>query len=336
MINILIKTSLLVAIFSLITSCSKEETAPSILTVMPGNSYPSAPPKANKEILHTSKRLLDTVKFLSVDIGERNVETMKNYNKASDYIKERFKSIGYETKLNSYPYEKETVNNIYTIKHAANKTDKIIVVGAHYDSLSGTVGANDNASGIAVLLELAKILRNIKLNVNIYFVAFANEEPPYFKTDKMGSVIFANKLHQQGTNVIAMYSLETMGAYYDEKGSQQYPFPLGQYYPDTGNFVAFVADAKSRTLLKKSVKLFREHAEIPSEGLSAPEDLEGVSWSDHWSFWQRGYPAIMITDTAPFRYEHYHKSTDTYNKIDYVRMSYVTHGISHMLQQVAN
>lgn len=336
MLKYLIKILTVITVFSIIASCSKQETTHSILTVMPGNSYPSTPPKATEEILHISKNLFNTVKKLSVDIGERNIEKINNYNNASNYIKERFEAIGYKAESNSYPYDKQIVNNIYTIKPAENKTDKIIVVGAHYDSLSGTVGANDNASGVAVLLELARILHDIKLNVNIYFVAFANEEPPYFKTDKMGSVVFAKKMHQQGANIIAMYSLETMGAYYDDKGSQQYPFPLGQYYPDIGNFIAFVSDAKSRMLLKKSIKIFRDYAEIPSEGLSAAEDLEGVSWSDHWSFWQLGYPAIMITDTAPFRYEHYHKSSDTYDRIDYLRMSYVTRAISHMLQNVAN
>ena len=151
----------------------------------------------------------------------------------------------------------------------------------------------------------------------------------------MGSLVYAKKLRKQGVDIVAMYSLETMGAYYNTKGSQQYPYPLGQYYPDTANFIAFVSDAQSRALLKKSVKIFRDTAKIPSEGLSAPEELEGISWSDHWSFWQEGYPAIMITDTAPFRYKHYHQVTDTYDKIDYSRMSRVTYGISQMLQQVA-
>lgn len=338
MMKIQSKIVILASSFLLIASCSKKEQAvePSILTTMPGASYVSMPPTPTDNLIQTSERLLKTVKTLSVDIGERNIGKIKNLNKASNYIKGKLKNQGYNIESNSYTYKNHTVENIYTIKPAANKTDKVIVVGAHYDSLFGTVGANDNASGIAVLLELAKILKNKKLGANIHFVAFANEEPPYFKTENMGSVIYAKKLRKQKENVIAMYSLETMGAYYDNKGSQQYPFPLGQYYPDVGNFIAFVSDDKSRTLLKDSIKLFRDNAEIPSEGLSAPEDLEGVSWSDHWAFWQAGYPALMITDTAPFRYEHYHQLTDTYEKIDYLRMSRVTHGISQMLQKIAN
>ena len=326
----------------LITACSKQETEsqvisntePAVLTVMPGNSYPSSSPKPSEDEILISNNLLDIVKTLSVDIGERNIEKPANYKKASSYIKKKLTSYGYEAKSSSYSYNSQIVENIYSIKPANVNTDRVVIVGAHYDSLSGTVGANDNASGVAVLLELARILQNKKLNTHIHFVAFANEEPPYFKTEEMGSFVYAKNLRRQGVNIVAMYSLETMGAYYDNKGSQKYPFPLGQYYPDTANFIAFVSDAKSRKLLKNSVKIFRDSAKIPSEGLSAPEDLEGVSWSDHWSFWQAGYPAIMITDTAPFRYKHYHQVTDTYDKIDFIRMSRVTSGISQMLQQI--
>lgn len=326
----------------LMTACSKQETEsqvisntePAVLTVMPGNSYLSSVSEPSKNELQISNNLLEVVRTLSVDIGERNIENIENFNKASNYIKTKLKSYGYAPESNSYNYKKYTIENIYTVKPANIKTDKVIIVGAHYDSLSGTVGANDNASGVAVLLELARILKDEKLNTNIHFVAFANEEPPYFKTEKMGSLVYAKKSRQQGINIVAMYSLETMGAYYDNKGSQKYPYPLGQYYPDTANFIAFVSDTKSRKLLKNSVKIFRDSAKIPSEGLSAPENIEGVSWSDHWSFWQAGYPAIMITDTAPFRYKHYHQITDTYEKIDFIRMSRVTSGISQMLQQI--
>ena len=347
MIKIPYKTLVGVSVLCLITACSKPEaekqktvdqsisyTEPAVLTVMPGSSYPSSSPEPSEDEIKISNNLLDIVKTLSVDIGERNIEKPTNYKKASSYIKKKLTSNGYEVKSSSYFYNSQTVENIYSIKSANVNTDKVVIVGAHYDSLSGTVGANDNGSGVAVLLELARILRNKKLNTNIHFVAFANEEPPYFKTENMGSLVYAKSLRKQGINIVAMYSLETMGAYYDTKGSQRYPFPLGQYYPDTANFIAFVSDTKSRKLLKNSVKIFRDSAKIPSEGLSAPEDLEGVSWSDHWSFWQAGYPAIMITDTAPFRYKHYHQVTDTYDKIDFIRMSRVTSGISQMLQQI--
>jgi len=347
MIKVTYRTSLTAIVLILLTSCSKQEetnTSPAILTVMPGDSYSSALPKATNNVLQTSINLLNTVKTLSVDIGERNIEMITNLDKSANYIKKKFQEYGYQPALNSYQYKalnsyqhkEHTVSNVYAIKPAKNKTNNVIILGAHYDSLSGTVGANDNASGVAVLLELARILQVEKLDTNIHFVAFTNEEPPYFKSNSMGSVVYAKKLRKEKNNVIAMYSLETMGAYYDDKASQHYPYPLGQYYPDVGNFIAFVSNVSSRALLKDSIKIFRDVAKIPSEGLSAPADLEGVSWSDHWAFWQQGYPALMITDTAPFRYKHYHKSTDTYKKIDYIRMSRVTYGISHMIQEMAN
>lgn len=229
MIKTTFRAFIIPVILILVASCSKQQessNSPSFLTTMPGNSYSSSLPKPTDDILHTSTNLLETVKTLSADIGERNIEKISNLDKYVNYIKNKFETYGYNAELNSYQYKKDTVSNIYAIKTAKNKTNKIIVIGAHYDTLSGTIGANDNASGVAVLLELARMLQDKALNTNIHFVAFTNEEPPYFKTKSMGSVVYAKMLRQKKSNVIAMYSLETMGVYYNEKGSQKYPTPL--------------------------------------------------------------------------------------------------------------
>jgi len=181
-----------------------------------------------------------------------------------------------------------------------------IVVGAHYDTVPGSPGADDNASGVAVLIELSEMLRNRKIR----FVAFANEEAPYFLGPEMGSFVYAR---DRGKGVRAMFSLEMLGYYRDEPDSQRYPAPLGLFYPDRGNFIAFVADLGSFSLVRKSSRLFRQNTDFPSE---------------------HGTPAVMVTDTAFYRYPHYHLPSDTPEKLDYERMAKVTLGLAGMLKEL--
>ena len=200
-----------------------------------------------------------------------------------------------------------------------------IVVGAHYDTVPGSPGADDNASGVAVLIELSKMMTGVR------FVAFANEEAPYFLGPEMGSYVYAR---ERGAGVKAMFSLEMLGYYRDAPGSQAYPAPLGLFYPDRGDFIAFVGDLGALGLVRRSIKLFRRNAQFPSEGLAAPSMIPGVSWSDHWSFRKHGYPAVMVTDTAFYRYPHYHLPSDTPEKLDYERMARVTVGLAAMLKDL--
>ena len=206
-----------------------------------------------------------------------------------------------------------------------------IVVGAHYDSVPGSPGADDNASGVAVLIELARLHAGAG---GVQFVAFANEEMPYFMSREMGSFHSAAQARSHGEKVRAMLSLEMLGYYRDAPGSQQYPFPLGLFYPDRGDFVAFVGDLGARSLIRKSIKSFRAHSRFPSEGVAAPGFIPGVTWSDHWSYRSHGFPAIMVTDTAFYRYPHYHLPSDTPEKLDYRRMARVTLGLSAMLKEM--
>lgn len=204
-----------------------------------------------------------------------------------------------------------------------------IVVGAHYDTVPGSPGADDNASGVAVLIELAR------MGLPARFVAFANEEMPYFQSDEMGSHAWAARAEHAGDEIRAMLSLEMLGYYRNEPGSQGYPPPLSWFYPDRANFIAFVGDIGSRPLVRRAIAAFRRHARFPSEGVSAPAGLPGVTWSDHWSFRQHGYPAIMVTDTAFYRYPHYHLPTDTAEKLDYARMARVTLGLAAVIKELA-
>jgi Zn-dependent M28 family amino/carboxypeptidase len=205
-----------------------------------------------------------------------------------------------------------------------------IVVGAHYDTVPGSPGADDNASGVAALIELSR------MSLAARFVAFANEEMPYYHTNEMGSQAWAQAARARGDDLRAMFSLEMLGCYSDAPGSQRYPPVVGWFYPDRANFIAFVGDLGARRLVKRAHKLFRKHSSFPSESLAAPAFVPGITRSDHWSFRLQGYPALMVTDTAYNRYPHYHRATDTPEKLDYARMAQVTLGLAAMIEELAN
>jgi Iap family predicted aminopeptidase len=209
-----------------------------------------------------------------------------------------------------------------------------MVIGAHYDSPTDSPGANDNASGVAALLELARQFKTARPVRTVRFVAFVNEEPPFFQTDLMGSRVYAANARKRGEKIVAMLALETIGYYSDQAGSQHYPPPFNLFYPDTGNFIAFVGNIASRSLVHSSIKIFRESTRFPSEGLAAPGFIPGIGWSDQWAFWQEGYPGIMITDTAPFRYPQYHQREDTPDKLEYEQMARVVAGIGRVVEEL--
>ena len=246
---------------------------------------------------------------------------------ASSWIELQLRAAGYEVQKQRYEVKGQPVENLIVEKRGKQTPSEIVVVGAHYDSAEGTPGADDNASGVASLLALARKFSAKETARTLRFVFFVNEEPPYFRTDNMGSVVYANECKQRGDDVVAMLSLETIGYYSDTEGSQKYPFPLSLLYPSTGNFIGFVANTESKKLAHESVRVFREHASVPSEGASVPASIEGVDWSDHLAFWRHGYPALMVTDTAPFRNPHYHEATDVPGVVDAKRLARTTIGL---------
>jgi hypothetical protein len=267
---------------------------------------------------------------------EHNVFHFAALEAAALYIEDALAGARYTAQAQRYTVAAGEVRNIEAELTGSARPGEIIVVGAHYDSVFGSPGANDNGSGVAATLELARLFRNRQSARTLRFVLFVNEEPPYFKTREMGSRVYARRARERGENIVAMFSLETIGYYSDQPGSQRYPFPLGFFYPRTGNFIAFVSNLASRPLLHEALAAFRRHAEFPSEGVSAPAFIPGVDWSDHWSFWKAGYQAVMVTDTAPYRYPHYHASSDTPDKVDYERLARVTSGLFGMLRQLAD
>ncbi|MDQ0250824.1 hypothetical protein J2W22_002888 [Sphingomonas kyeonggiensis] len=301
------------------------------MTSVPGKSWEGPLPPLNAVERDLAGRLRGHV--TAIASKPHNVGHATGYAAAVGYIEQRLAASGYA--VTRQAFDEGLAVNLEAVIEPRSADAPTLVVGAHYDSARGAPGANDNGSGTAALLELARLLADLrgKADVRIRLAFFANEEPPFFKTDRMGSLVYARALAAKGQKPDAMFSLETLGFYDDAPGSQHYPFPLGALYPDTGNFVAFVGTVSSRPLVRKAVGGFREVAQFPSVGGTAPGFVEGIDWSDHWSFGEIGVPALMITDTAPFRYPHYHKLTDTPDKLDYDRLARVTLGIERLIRR---
>jgi Zn-dependent M28 family amino/carboxypeptidase len=302
---------------------------------MPLSSYdgPWVPLDAAEEALRQG--LQRDVEVLAGEIGDRNVFIPEKLRAAAGYIENALREAGYPVRRYDYLVAGETCSNLEAELPGRGSPQEIIVVGAHYDSAHGSPAANDNASGVAALLALAERMAQAQPERTVRFVAFANEEPPFFQTPEMGSWVYARICRERGDNIIAMLSLETIGFYTEEPNSQQYPFPLSLFYPSRGNFVAFVGNARSGDLVRRSIAVFRRTTSFPSEGAALPGVLPGIGWSDHWAFWQEGFPALMITDTALFRYPHYHTAEDTPDRLDYERMARVVAGIEEVVRELS-
>jgi hypothetical protein len=306
------------------------------LTQMPLKSYTGTLPHLTSEESELGDRLKEEVNYLSVKIGDRSMPHPDALQAASDYLANHLREQGYTVVELPYSVGSEKVHNLEATLPGTDGALGQVVVGAHYDSVAGTVAANDNGTGVAAVLEIARLVQQMKFRRTIRFVLFVNEEPPYFQTAMMGSRVYAHQLRHDGVPVSAMLSLETIGFYSDQAGSQKYPSPLSLFYPSKGDFIAFVGNTQSRGLVRDSIRSFRESTRFPSEGIAAPDSWLGIGWSDQWSFWQEGYPGIMVTDTAPFRYPYYHTRIDTVDKVNFDRMARVVEGISRVVAGLAN
>ena len=295
------------------------------MTAMPGSSWAGAmePPSPDESALAARLRA-DVSAFAS---REHNIRHPEAYEAAALYLEQQLAAAGHAVRRQPFTVGSAAVRNLDVEIAGSDPAAGIVVVGAHYDSVHGAPGANDNGSGTAATLELARRLAGWKPRHTWRLALFANEEPPYFHTDAMGSVVYARAIRARGETVVAMFSLETLGYYSDLPGSQRYPFPLDLLYPDRGDFLAFVGNVGGRDLVRSTLATFRSRARFPSDGVAAPGWLPGIDWSDHWSFWREGWPALMITDTAPYRYPHYHLKSDTPDKLDYARLARVVRGL---------
>jgi len=269
--------------------------------------------------------------MLAGDIGERNVFHPQALHAAADYIEQQWRSQGHAVERQVYEVEGVRCANLEINCTGSRRPGEVILVGAHYDSVQGSPGANDNASGVAALLELGRLFAAVNPESTLRLVAFVNEEPPFFFWRKMGSMVYAKAACERGDDIRLMLSLEMLGCFLEAPGSQRYPPLLRLFYPDTGNFIAFVSNLRSRKLLHRMTAAFRAGSDFPAEQLATFSLVPGVGWSDHQSFWRRGYHALMVTDTAFYRYRHYHSPRDTPEKLDYESMARVTTGLCQAL-----
>jgi Zn-dependent M28 family amino/carboxypeptidase len=300
---------------------------------VPGVSYVGAPKPLTEEERVITANL--RVHVAAIASREHNFLKPAELEAAAQYIEKTLAGMGHAVATQRFPSGPSEVRNVEVQIKGSARESEIVIVGAHYDSVLGAPGANDNGSGVAAVIELARLFKGSNPARTLRFVTFVNEEPPFSQSDAMGSRHYSRRARERGETIVAMFSLETIGYYSDAPGSQRYPLPLGLFYPSTGNFVAFVSNLTSRALLHEAIASFRRHAGIPSEGIAAPAWIPGVDWSDHWSFWREGWPALMVTDTALYRYPHYHSGGDTPDKVDYERLARVVTGLHAMLRELA-
>jgi hypothetical protein len=305
---------------------------------MPGRSFRGPLPALTASQAALADELRRDVDMLAGSIGRRNVVHSEGLAKSREFLEKQFREMGHVVHAQEFEVMGVACANLEVEVSGTTLPQEIVVIGAHYDSEGISPAANDNASGVAAALALARRFAPpaVAPARTLRFVLFVNEEPPYFQTDEMGSLVYARACRQRGDNVVAMLSLETIGYYSDAPGSQSYPVkPIGWLYPDTANFIAFVGDYHSRKLVRQAIGAFRSAVQFPSEAAAMPGWIAGVGWSDHWAFWQCGYPALMVTDTALFRYPHYHQASDTPDKIDYQRMARVVEGLEQVTRHLA-
>lgn len=284
----------------------------------------------------TATRLRAHIETLSAQIGERNIfNNPAALEAAAGYIRQQWSDQGYAVSDQRYRARGIDSANLEVTRPGNERPEEILLLGAHYDSVRGSPGANDNASGVAALIEISRLIRHADPGRTVRFIAFTNEEPPFFYMRKMGSLIYAKAARARSDNILLMVSLETIAYYRSESKTQRYP-PLFKYFhPDRANFIAFVSNIRSRRQLRQAAAAFRAASDFPCEESATFACVPGVGWSDHSSFWRYGYPAMMVTDTAFYRYPYYHTSADTPDKLDYDSLARVTEGLHRMVLSLA-
>lgn len=283
-------------------------------------------------------------------IGERHIWLLDRLREAEEWLAETLAGYGYSPRREEFLARGIPVANLIAERRGNSRPDEIIVVGAHYDSRCGmrrrhgrvpddgspgTPGANDNASGIAATLALARVFARRRSERTIRFVAFVNEEPPFFRTPEMGSLVHALGCRERGERIVGMFTPETLGYYTDLPGTQRLAPVFGRDASAPGDFVAFLGSWGSRRLIDRMLAGFRAATDFPVVGLPVPRLAPRVAWSDDWSFWEAGYPGVTVTDTAYLRYRHYHTPEDTPEKLEYPRMARVVAGLAAMLDDLA-
>lgn len=263
-------------------------------------------------------------------LGPRNAEDPSAYEqlrKCEAWIIEKWESQGYTVKLQDVSVGGQQFYNIEIEFPGTASPSEIVIISAQYDTEPDSPGANNNGSGMAVLFQLSKLLKNYQPGRTLRLIAFVNEQHPFADTEMMGSYFYAKRSFELKEDIKVMLSMDALGIYKDSPGSQRLPFPFSLFYPDRGNFLAFIGNLPSRSWVKEVTAGFKKGSSFPIEAGVAPEWVEGVTWSDHRSFYKFGYKGMQITDTGAFRAASHGKSDDTMEKINFDALSRIAVGM---------
>jgi len=304
--------------------------------------YPVVKIKMSASVIHpeprfipasSEKALHDHVHALSVVIGSRSIQEYGKIQEAELYIRTFLEKQGIFLALQGYDHEGKRFNNIIVTLEGTSHREESVIIGAHYDSVYGTPGADDNASAVAVLLELCHTLKDYRPQRTLKMIFFVLEEPPSFMTPAMGSFVYAQQARDRGENIHGMISLEMVGYFNEAEGSQAFPVPGLQWiFPDRGNFIGVVGNVHSRELTLAVAESLKAGSTLPVEHLVALPFIPGIGLSDHGSFWKMGFRAVMVTDTAFYRNPNYHSSKDTIETLRFDKMSQLVGGMVHVVE----
>ena len=285
--------------------------------------------------MDTASYLRHVVTTLSREIGSRTYRDDERMARTAVYISGELSSFGCAVSKQSFTFEGHALQNVIGELRGTNDPGKVLIIGAHYDTVRTTPGADDNASGVAGLLGIARLLAGRMPDLTVRFVAFAFEEPPAYRTHDMGSYHYAKSLHDGREPVEGMICLEMIGFFSDREGSQHYPLPfMNRAFPRTGSYIAMVGNRRSKGFTDRTAESFRKATDLPLITLNAPAFVVGIDFSDHWSFNKFGYPAFMVTDTAFYRNLNYHSPADLPETLDYGRMAKVVEGLAATVMAV--
>lgn len=296
--------------------------------LLPSARTPEAPPV-------DPARLEAHVRMLSQTLAPRDAAHPEGMARAADYVRGEFERAGAGVSEQPFVAAGRSYRNV--VAAFGPGAGERVVVGAHYDAAGPLPGADDNASGVAGLIELAHHLGSSPPpRLRVELVAYALEEPPFFRTQQMGSAVHARSLREQGAAVRAMISLEMIGYFRDEEGSQRLPSPLLKaFYPTRGDFIAVVGKTDQGSLVRLVKRAMRAAGPLPVYSINAPRSIPGVDFSDQLNYWDQGYDAVMVTDTAFYRNPNYHTARDTPDTLDYRRMALVVRGVSEAVRALS-
>ena len=274
---------------------------------------------------------------MSVRIGSRSIFDDNKIEATKNYIVSCLEDLGYAPILQNYKYDGEVYSNVIASIKGETHPDETVVFGAHYDTVYGTPGADDNASAVAVLLEICRALKDYSPGKTLKMIFFTLEEPPLFRSKFMGSYVYAREAKRKGEDINAMVCLEMVGYYDDKKGAQSFPLPfMSLIYPSTPNFIAIVGNLKSKSLVERIKDSLNKGSNIPVETISTVSFVPGIDFSDHRSFWKMGYPAVMVTDTAFYRNPNYHNEADTIDTLNFDKMSSLLVGLVQVAKELCS